>query len=283
QQQLQQVSQQSQEPQMVQVQQAQQQSQQPVLQLPAPPTVLQQQASPLPPSANSPARQTGIPLESLSKEDLIRQYHIFKGALSGAPLAAKQAVLVKMQLQRIQGELAKPHRQEQAPRLGDGVSPMNGTTGNPTTTSPLPISTVSTANQQLSSTPMPVQPTAADLGPQIRELQLQEIKISPSQPMEPLDFLTLSYKSLARVNEAGIVEDGMPDPSLVLRSAFEGFVGKRIGNGLGKDMYDEAPQKRRKVDMADADLLNAMLLSSDGQPDAFMASYGDWAHQIPAL
>ncbi|KAF9908594.1 hypothetical protein EC991_009739 [Linnemannia zychae] len=278
-QQQQQGSQQVQDTQMV----AQQQSQQPILQLPVQPTTPQQHAPPLPSSANSPAKQAGVPLESLSKEELIRQYQVFKGALSGAPLPAKQAVMVKMQLQRIQGELAKPHRQEQAPRLGDGVSSSNVASGNPAITGPPPISSVSHTNAQLSTVQAPVQPIAVDLGPQILELQLQENKTGPSQPMEPLDFLTFSYKSLARVNEVGLVQDGTTPSSLVLRNAFEGFVGKRVGNGPGKDMYDEGTQKRRKVNMTDADLLNSMLLSSDSQPDAFMASYGDWAQQIATI
>ncbi|KAG0274249.1 mediator complex subunit [Linnemannia gamsii] len=244
----------------------------------------QQHSSPLPSSSNSPAKQIGTPLESLSKEELIRQYQVFKGALSGASLPPKQVALVKMQLQRIQGELARPHRQEQTPRLGDGVAPLNGSSVNPAAAVLLTTSSASPADQQFSATQAATTPTApADLGPQIRELQMQESKVGPSQPMDPLDFLTFSYKSLGRVDETVPLQNGSGDTLTIFRNAFEGFVGKRVGNGPGKDMFDNGPQKRRRLHTTDDALLNAMLLSSDGEPDAFMASYGDWAEQIPAV
>ncbi|KAF8927184.1 hypothetical protein BGZ47_002297 [Haplosporangium gracile] len=275
--------QQQQVPQLTQSQHTLQQSQQPMPQQPGQSTTPQQQLSPLPSSANSPARQVGSQLESLSKEELIRQYQVFKGALSGAPLPSNQAMVVKMQLQRIQGELAKPHRQEQTPRLGDGVLPSNGATGNTGASTLLTATSVSPGDHQLSGTSAPTQTATADLGPQIRELQMQVNKVGPSQPMDPLDFLTFSYKSLARVDEAGPLRDGAGESLPIFRNAFEGFVGKRVGNGPGKDMFGDGPQKRRRVGTTDAALLSAMLLSRDGEPDAFMASYGDWAQHIPAL
>ncbi|KAF9103872.1 hypothetical protein BGX29_002819 [Mortierella sp. GBA35] len=284
-QQQQQQQQQQQVPQIPQLQQIQQQLHQSVPQLATQPSALQQQTSPLPPSAGSPARPPGTPLESLTKEELIRQYQIFKGALSGAPLPADRVVLVKMQLQRIQAELAKPHRQKQAPRLGDGVLPPSTVPGTPVSAATLTPNSISAANQPLPGAQIPAPTLPADLGPQIRELQMQENKIGSSQPMDPLDFLTFSYKTLARVDDAASIQDesGTMDSSLILRNAFEGFVGKRVGNGPGKDAYDEGPQKRRKLEMKDDDMMDMMLLSNDGHPDAFMASYGDWAQQIPAL
>lgn len=191
--------------------------------------------------------------------------------------------MVKMQLQRIQGELARPHRQEQTPRLGDGVPPLNGVPVNPTAAALLTTSSASPGDQQFPTTQAPTPTAPADLGPQIRELQMQESKVGPSQPMDPLDFLTFSYKSLARADEAVSLQNGSGDSLTIFRNAFEGFVGKRVGNGPGKDIFDNGPQKRRRLCTTDDALLNAMLLSSDGEPDAFMASYGDWAEQIPAV
>ncbi|KAF9119726.1 mediator complex subunit [Mortierella sp. GBA39] len=163
-------------------QQNQQQSQQLVPQQPGLSTTPQQQYSPLTLPANSPARQVATQLESLSKEELIRQFQVFKTALSGAPLPPKQAMMVKAQLQRIQAELTKPHRQEQMPRLGD-VPPSNGISGNPGA-STLPTTTaVSPSDHQLSGTSAPTQAAAADLGPQIRELQMQENKVGPIWPV----------------------------------------------------------------------------------------------------
>lgn len=188
-----------------------------------------------------------------------------------------------MQLQRIQGELARPHRQEQTPRLGDGVPPLNGTLANPAAAALLTTSSASPGDQPFPATLAPTPAASADLGPQIRELQIQESKVGPSQPMDPLDFLTFSYKTLTRADEAAPLQNGTGDSLAILRNAFEGFVGKRIGNGLGKDMFDNGPQKRRRLHTSDDALLSAMLLSSDGEPDAFMASYGDWAEQIPAV
>lgn len=169
------------------------------------------------------------------------------------------------------------------PRLGDGVPSSNGVAGNQGASSVLTTATVSPGDHQFSGTSAPTQTAAADLGPQIRELQMQENKVGPSQPSDPLEFLTVSYKSLARVDDAGPLQDGAGDSSPIFRNAFEGFVGKRVGNGPGKDMFGDGSQKRRRVSTTDGTLLSAMLLCRNGEPDAFMASYGDWAQHIPAL
>ncbi|KAF9914419.1 hypothetical protein FBU30_002565, partial [Linnemannia zychae] len=283
QQQQQQLQQQQLVPQQQQQQQpAQPVSQQLVPQLAAQTIVSQPQTSPLPSTVNITGRQGSIPLETLSKEDLIRWYQNLKASLSapsGPPPSAKQTVLVRMQLQQIQAELAKPYRQEQLPRLGEGLISTIEPAGNSVSTAASLQANVPSTNQ-LFSISQATAPT--DLGPQIRELQMQDIKVGPSQPMDPLDFLTFSYKSLTRVEDEGIGQVIPIESSLVLRNSIEGFVGKRIGNGPGKDMYDYESQKRRKVELKDDDLVNAMHLTSDGQPDAFMASYGDWAQQIPA-
>lgn len=169
------------------------------------------------------------------------------------------------------------------PRLGDGVPSSNGVAGNQGASTVLTTATVSPGDHQFSGTSAPTQTAAADLGPQIRELQMQENKVGPSQPSDPLEFLTVSYKSLARVDDAGPLQDGAGDSSPIFRNAFEGFVGKRVGNGPGKDMFGDGSQKRRRVSTTDGTLLSAMLLCRNGEPDAFMASYGDWAQHIPAL
>ncbi|KAG0248527.1 hypothetical protein BG011_010178 [Mortierella polycephala] len=253
----------------------------------------QQAQGQIPPAGNA-GRQGASTIGSISKDELIQQYQILQSALASNAIAPSQVILAKMQLQRIQSELAKPHRQEQAPRFGDGL-PVNGKV---TATGPL-MNSVSTAagavnsaaalqqsTQATQAVPPIVAPEVAPHMTHIKELQeLQEAKMASVQPMDPLEFLTSMYKTVHRVDETGIVSDenAARDSIFILHNAFEGFVGKRIGNGPGKDMYDERPLKRTKREVTDEEVVELSLMNPDGTPDAFLASFQDWAQAIETV
>ncbi|KAF9189602.1 hypothetical protein BGZ51_009421 [Haplosporangium sp. Z 767] len=252
-----------------------------------------QQQGQMPPAGNA-GRQGAVTLGSMSKDELIQQYQIFQSALASNAVPPNQVILAKMQLQKIQSELAKPHRQEQVPRLGDGL-PINGKV---TATGPL-MNSVPTAagavnttgalqqsTQAAQAVPPLVAPEVAPHMTHIKELQeLQEAKLAAVQPMDPLEFLTSMYKTMHRVDETGNVSDesAARDSIFILHNAFEGFVGKRIGNGPGKDMYDERPLKRTKREVTDEEVVELSLMNPDGSPDAFLASFQDWAQAIETV
>lgn len=188
------------------------------------------------------------PLESLSREDLIQQIKTFQQTP-----ASKQSPAMKLHIQKVQGELAKQHRQEQVPRLVPN-------------TVPLP--------QQLLPPRHPAVMPA--------ELPAQDPKaISHSDPHE---FLTLTYKNLVRVADSGNVNDEVVthESAFMLHNTFEGFVGKRIGNGMGKDVYDEGPLKRSRRELRDDAVMNRLLCNAEGHSDPYMASYVDWAQEVQA-
>ncbi|KAG9321559.1 hypothetical protein KVV02_008204 [Mortierella alpina] len=247
----------------------------------------QQQPSPAIP--NGAALQP-VNLETMTKDGLIQQHQMYQRILAGNGLQTKQMILAKMHLQKIQSELAKPHRQEQAPRWGAGVIPgntnlspvMSGTS----TSQPLaglvhPTTTAQQgAPQGLQTKLLPMEVT-----PQIKALQqVHENKVQPVPQVDPLEFLTSTYKTLNRMDEHGAVGDEVVarESMFMLHNTFEGFVGKRIGNGPGRDVHDEGPRKRVKRDLEDEAIAEHLLLNEDGRPDALMASYIDWADGIEA-
>ncbi|KAF9945287.1 hypothetical protein BGZ70_003910, partial [Mortierella alpina] len=244
----------------------------------------QQQQQPSPAISNGTALQP-VNLETMTKDGLIQQHQMYQRILAGNGLQTKQMILAKMHLQKIQSELAKPHRQEQAPRWGAGVIPGN--------TSLSPVMSVTSTSQPLAGltaqqgVQQGLQPKmlSMEVTPQIKALQqVHENKVQPVQPMDPLEFLTSTYKTLNRMDEHGAVGDEVvaKESMFMLHNTFEGFVGKRIGNGPGKDVYDEGPRKRVKRDLEDEAIAELLLLNEDGRPDALMASYIDWADGIEA-
>jgi hypothetical protein len=218
------------------------------------------------------------PLESLSKEDLIQQHKLLQQSL-----ATKQSPAVKLQIQKIHAELAKQHRQEQAPRLGAGHVSVVGTTPGASTTVPSVtqvngITVTTTAQQSMQHRPPPLMPV--DQVPQIKEIQ--DPKAAPPQPSDPLDFVTLSYKTLVRVDDAGNVNDEVVthESTFMLHNTFEGFVGKRVGNGPSKDMYDEGSRKRSRRELNDNVVVDMLLCNAEGHSDPYMASFVNWAQEV---
>lgn len=269
------------------LQETQQSTPQPLQQVQVQPSPHQQLLSsqPIPIGVITPVTNLAKPLESLSKEDLIQQHKTFQQTP-----ASKQSPAVKLQLHKIQAELAKQHRQEQAPRLGVGLIPSGGTL--PTSpglsmaassTSTIGNVSINTVQQASQLRHLPV--THTDHMPQIKDLQMQDPKAIPApQPSEPLEFLTQAYKTLSRVDDAGNVNDETVthESAFMLHNAFEGFVGKRVGNGLGKDMYDESSRKRSRTDLGDDMVIEMLLCNAEGRSNPFMASFMDWGQEIQA-
>ncbi|KAF9994888.1 hypothetical protein BGZ80_007661, partial [Entomortierella chlamydospora] len=226
----------------------------------------------------------GVTPESMSKEELIQCYQRLQQALAGNTLPPKQVTVVKMQMHKLQAELAKPYRQEQMPQAisANNVQSLSpGAVASQAAVASTPLSASSTALVQPSQ-PMPQPAIIAELAPQIKELQQVETKMAPPQPVEPLEFLALTYKTLVGADDAGSFNDEVVarESLFMLHNAFEGFVGKRVGNGPGQDVYDEGPRKRPRPPLKDETLADLLLCNEDGHPDAFMASYIDWAQEI---
>ncbi|KAG0022501.1 hypothetical protein BGZ81_008525 [Podila clonocystis] len=222
--------------------------------------------TPTRPALNPQAAVVANSLESLTREELLHQLSVFQRALSSNSVPSNQMVRVRMQLQRIQSELVKPHRQEQARAAQGAIG-----SGPAVTTASPPVPPVSTGESEKSE------------APQIKELHIQETRtVAPSQLLDPLEILTASYKTLVGVNDAGTLRDeGVArEGAFMLHNAFEGFVGKRVGNGPGKDMYEERAPKRQRRELKDDAIADLLLWNDDGQPDAFIASYGDWATKL---
>lgn len=222
--------------------------------------------TPTRPALNPQAAVVANSLETLTREELLHQLSVFQRALSSNSVPSNQMVRVRMQLQRIQSELIKPHRQEQA-RAAQGA---NAPSPAVATASPL-VPLVSTGENEKSEVP------------QVKELHVQETRtVAPSQLLDPLEILTASYKTLVGVNDAGALRDeGVArEGAFMLHNAFEGFVGKRVGNGPGKDMYEERAPKRQRRELKDDAIADLLLWNDDGQPDAYIASYGDWATKL---
>ncbi|KAF9080588.1 hypothetical protein BGX27_005357, partial [Mortierella sp. AM989] len=238
-------------------------------------------------ATGSLAKPNVLSPESMSKEELIQYYQRLQQALAGNVLPAKQVTMVKMQMQKLQAELAKPYRQEQAPRAIPTSSMLSspGTIVAQAAAATAPVSVNSAAPSQTSQSVK--QPSvAAELAPQIKELQqIQETKVTPVPPVEPLEFLTLTYKTLVGTDESGSFNDEVVtrESLFMLHNAFEGFVGKRVGNGPGKDLYDEGTRKRSKLVLKDEILADMLLRNEDGHPDAYMASYIDWGQEVKTV
>lgn len=227
--------------------------------------------TPTRPALNPQAAVVANSLESLTREELLHQLSVFQRALSSNSVPSNQMVRVRMQLQRIQSELIKPHRQEQA-RAAQVVQVANRSGLGVATASP-PVPPVSTGESEKSE------------ASQIKELHVQETRtVAPSQLLDPLEILTASYKTLVGMNDVGALRDeGVArEGAFMLHNAFEGFVGKRVGNGPGKDMYEERAPKRQRRELKDDAIADLLLWNDDGQPDAFIASYGDWATKLLA-
>jgi len=237
-----------------------------------------------PPGAQ--AKAGGNALESLSKDELKQQFQVLQRLLAGNTLPPNQLIFVKMQLQKIQTELSKSHRQEPPSRLGVGT----GTSTAPNLALPATgglLGPPFIPNQQISAQ----QPTATlnatdmikpEVAPQLKDLQsTQEMKLHV-QPVEPLEFLATAYKSLVGLDEIGELQDeGVAQESLfILHNTFEGFVGKRAGNGPGKDVYGENPLVQPNPEQHDVAVADMLLWDIDGQPDVLVASFVDWAQDI---
>ncbi|KAF8915470.1 hypothetical protein BGZ58_005470, partial [Dissophora ornata] len=261
-----------------------------------------------------------LPVELMSKEDLLRHYQTLQKALgAGNAMLSKDIAACKVQLHKIQAELARPHRQQEMPRLGLGVIANGVLASAPGAIAAAaaaaaagagsqPPATIAALQQHQQQVPAAAQlqiisqqqqssaAVSAELVPHIKELQqIQEVAAAAAnktvlgmqQPsVEPLELLTMGYKTLIGVDETGVFGDEVVtrESMFMLHNTFEGFVGKRVGNGPGKDMYDEGPMKKRtRRELKDEAIADELLWNDDGQPDAFIASYVDWAQEIETV
>ncbi|KAF9168792.1 AT rich interactive domain 5A (MRF1-like) [Actinomortierella ambigua] len=312
------------------------------------------------------ARPPGVAptLETMTKEELIQQVQAVQRMITANALPANQILNLKLQLQRVQVELAKPHRQEQQPRFGAAVqhginmaaaaitlaaaaaaaaatgggeatgaalvagaippvttatATMQGVAVAPMTPSPATTSSGATPPVAMSSvaaaaatTTATTAPPASDMTPQLKELQfIQQQHHKPVIPhlMEPLEYLASAYTNLTKLDDHHTQQQQQqqqqqaPQDASIARGAqfmlnnvFEGFVGKRVGNGPGKDMYDLDPRTARKrqrmmdgaggakaqrtTSYSDTKVAEELLSKDWGLADASISSFLDWAGEV---
>ncbi|KAG0241236.1 AT rich interactive domain 5A (MRF1-like) [Actinomortierella wolfii] len=286
------------------------------------------------------ARPPGVvpTLETATKEELIQQVHAMQRVIAANALPANQILSLKLQLQRVQVELAKPHRQEQQPRFGaavqqginaaaaaitsaaaatggdaataaavtGGTTPATQAATNPPAASLPAVASVggvttATANSITAAT-VATSTAAVEMTPQMKELQfIQQQHHKPVIPqlMEPLEYLASAYTNLTKL------DSHLPqDPHIargaqfMLNNVFEGFVGKRVGNGPGKDIYDLGPRaaKRQRTtgggtgmqgtttakqsSYSDTMVAEELLSKDWGLADASISSFLDWAGEV---